>query len=508
MSRLTRRGFLRGAMMTGAALAAPGVTRVPVFGGERGANDTIRVAVVGVRGRGQSHIKSTAATKGLRLVALCDVDPVVLAENVRKAGARGEKVAAFSDVRKLLESKDVDAITIATPNHWHSLIGIWACQAGKDVYIEKPVSHHLWEGRMLVEAARKHGRVVQVGTQARANPDVLDALRWLRAGNLGAARFAHGMCYKPRLSIGKVGHGEIPAGLDYDLWTGPALLKPLARKNLHYDWHWIHDYGNGDLGNQGIHEMDLARWFLGHTTLSPRVMSIGGRLGYDDDGQTPNTQLVMHAYAGPPLFFEVRGLPKDKACQADPAVWNKSMDAPVGFSGGRTIGVIVACEGGKLIIEDGGLNLLAMDPQNKIIRRFEQKDPQRGMGWTKGDSFIFENWEAVMRSRKVADQVAPILEGHLSSGLCHMGMISHRLGRATRAAEILEQIRADHLASEHFESMKEHLERNGVDLASPALALGPSLTFDPARERFTGNDAANRLLRRADRKPFVVPEVS
>jgi len=495
-------------MMTGAALAAPGVTRVPAFGGERGANDTIRVAVVGVRGRGQSHIKSTAATKGLRLVALCDVDPAVLAENVRKAGARGEKVAAFSDVRKLLESKDVDAITIATPNHWHSLIGIWACQAGKDVYIEKPVSHHLWEGRMLVEAARKHGRVVQVGTQARANPDVLDALRWLRAGNLGAARFAHGMCYKPRLSIGKVGHGEIPAGLDYDLWTGPAPLKPLARKNLHYDWHWIHDCGNGDLGNQGIHEMDLARWFLGHTTLSPRVMSIGGRLGYDDDGQTPNTQLVMHAYAGPPLFFEVRGLPKDKACQADPAVWNKSMDTPVGFSGGRTIGVIVACEGGKLIIEDGGLNLLAMDPQNKIIRRFEQKDPQRGMGWTKGDAFIFENWEVVMRSRKVADQVAPILEGHVSSGLCHMGMISHRLGRATRAAEILEQIRADRLASEHFESMKEHLERNGVDLASPALAMGPSLAFDPARERFADNDAANRLLRRADRKPFVVPEVS
>jgi len=507
MSRLTRRGFLRSAMATGVALAAPGASRNVAWGSERGANDAIGVAVVGVRGRGQSHIQSTAATKGLRLVALCDVDSTVLAENVRKTEGRGGKVAGFADVRKLLECKDVDAITIATPNHWHSLIGIWACQAGKDVYIEKPVSHHLWEGRMLVEAARKHGRVVQVGTQARANPDVIEALSWLRAGNLGAARFAHGMCYKPRLSIGKFGLGEIPAGLDYDLWTGPAPLKPLARKNLHYDWHWLHDYGNGDLGNQGIHEMDLARWFLGHTTLSPRVMSIGGRLGYDDDGETPNTQLVLHAYAGPPLLFEVRGLPKDRQCQADAALWNKSMDAPVGFSGGRTIGVIVACEGGKLIIEDGGKTLLAMDPQDKIIKRFEKKDPQRGIGWTKGDAFIFENWAAVMRSRKTADLVAPILEGHLSSGLCHTGMVSHRLGCASRPAEIVERIRADRLALEHFESMKEHLERNGVDLAKPSLVLGPSLAFDPASERFTNNDAANKLLRRADRKPFVVPDV-
>lgn len=500
MSNTTRRSFLQHAMLAGAALAAPSLGRA------RGANDAIGVAVVGLRGRGQSHLHSIATTRGLRLAGVCDVDATVLAANVRKAEERGGKVAGFADVRRLLENKDVDAITIATPNHWHALIGIWACQAGKDVYIEKPVSHHLWEGRMLVEAARKHGRVVQVGTQARANPDVLAALDWLRAGHLGAIRFAHGMCYKPRLSIGKFGRGDLPPGLDYELWTGPAPLKPLTRKNLHYDWHWIHDYGNGDLGNQGIHEMDLARWFVGHRTLSRRVMSIGGRLGYDDDGETPNTQLVLHAYDGPPIFFEVRGLPKDRQCQADPAVWSKSMDAPAGFSGGRPIGVIVACEGGKLIIEDGGQNLLAMDKAGKIIRRFEQKDPQRGIGWTKGDSFIFENWEKVMRTRKTADLSAPILEGHLSSALCHTGMISHQLGRAAPAGEILERLRADQLALEHFESMKEHLGRNGIDLAKPSLMLGPSLAFDPARERFSDNEAANRLLRRADRQPYVVPE--
>ena len=507
MREFSRRSFLRRAA-AGVALAAPGVNRLAAFGRERGANDTIGVAVIGLRGRGQSHLHSIATTKGLRLVAVCDVDPAVLAENVRTAERRGDKVRAFADVRKVLECADVDAVTIATPNHWHSLMGIWACQAGKDVYIEKPVSHHLWEGRMLVEAARKHGRIVQTGTQARANPDVIEALRWLRAGNLGAVRHAHGMCYKPRMSIGKSGRGEIPAGLDYDLWAGPAPLRPLTRKNLHYDWHWIHDYGNGDLGNQGIHEMDLSRWFLGHTALSPQVMSIGGRLGYDDDGETPNTQLVWHAYDGPPILFEVRGLPKAKQYQADAALWSKNMDVSAGFSGNWSVGVTVVCEGGRLIIEGGGQALLALDPQNKIIKRFEQKDPQRGVGWSKGDAHIFENWLAIMRSRTAAEQSAPILDGHLSSGLCHTGMISHRLGRTARPEEILERIRADRLASEHFAAMKEHLERNGVDLAKPGLVLGPSLAFDPASERFTNNDAANALLRRADRKPFVVPEIA
>ena len=289
-----------------------------------GANDAIGVAVIGLHGRGQTHLEMIAATKGLRLVGLATSIPRFWHANVRKAADRGDRVFAESDVRRLLDRKDIDAVTIATPNHWHSLVGIWACQAGKDVYIEKPVSHNVWEGRQLVRAARKYQRMVQTGTQARANPDVIEAVAWLRAGNLGTIRHAHGICYKPRLSIGKVGHGEIPPG-----WTttsGPARrrCKPLTRQNLHYDWHWIYDYGNGDLGNQGIHEMDLARWFLGHAGLAPRVMSIGGRLGYDDDGETPNTQLVCHAYDGPPLVFEVRGLPKSREYQANAALWGQT----------------------------------------------------------------------------------------------------------------------------------------------------------------------------------------
>lgn len=502
MSRLNRRQLLQSAV-AGGVLGCGG----KAFGQPIGANDAVRVAVIGLHGRGQSHLASIARTEGMRLAALCDVDAEVLGQNVEKVRQRGASVPAFADVRKLLESKDIDAVTIATPNHWHSLIGIWAVQAGKDVYIEKPVSHNVWEGRQLVSAARKHRRMVQTGTQARANPDVIAAVRWVRDGNLGKIRHAVGTCFNPRLPIGKVGRGEIPAKLDYDLWTGPAPLRPLARKNLHYDWHWIYDYGNGDLGNQGIHEMDIARWLLGYTTLSPRVMSIGGRLGYDDDGQTPNTQLVYHDYDGPPLLFEVRGLPKSRQHQTSQSDWGRNMDLPPGYNGPRAIGATVVCEGGRLLIEGGGYAITAFDNDGKVIRRFEEKD-QFGLGWTKGDHYVFRSWLQAIRSRKIDDLAADIIHGHLSSALCHTGMISHRLGRTRPSAEIREQIRGNALAAARFEGLEEHLARNGVDLSRTPLTWGEWLTMDPATERFVDNEAANRLLRREYRGPYVVPEIT
>ena len=505
MARLNRRQLLKKVCVAGGAAAGLASFGRMALGRVIGANDAVRVAVVGLHGRGQSHLASIARTEGMRLAALCDVDPAILALNAEKVQQRGPAVPAIDDVRKLLDRKDVDAVTIATPNHWHSLIGIWACQAGKDVYIEKPVSHNVWEGRQLVRAARKHGRMVQTGTQARANPDVIEAVQWIHGGNLGKIRYALGACYNPRLPIGKVGKGAIPAGLDYDLWTGPAPLKPLTRQNLHYDWHWIYDYGNGDLGNQGIHEMDLARWFLGYTALSPRVMSIGGRLGYEDDAQTPNTQLVYHDYDGPPLIFEVRGLPKASQYQTTKEVWGRNMDLPPGFSGPRAIGVTVVCEGGRMIVEGGGQAVVAIDAAGKIIRRFEKKD-QFGLGWGKGDCYIFRSWLQAMRSRKTADLAADILEGHLSSALCHTGMISHRLGRTRSSDEIRRQIKSNSLAASRFENMQEHLAHNGVDLSRPQLALGSWLRMDPATERFVDDGAANALLSRPPRKPYVVPE--
>lgn len=503
MRMLDRRHFcITTAFQVTAAMA--GTT---VSGRALGANDAIRVGVVGLRGRGQLHIAMVSSIPGFRLAALCDVDPVVLGRAVEKTHDRGSQVRSFKDVRDLIACKEIDAITIATPNHWHALAALWACQAGKDVYVEKPVSHNVFEGRQLVKAARKYGRMVQAGTQARSNPDLIEAVAWVRAGNLGKIRYALGTCYKPRMSIGKVGKGEIPPGLDYDLWTGPAPMKPLARKNLHYDWHWIYDYGNGDLGNQGIHEMDIARWLLGYTALSPRVISIGGRLGYEDDGETPNTQLVYHAYDGPPLVFEVRGLPESKEYQASARLWGEHMDKLDGLSVGRGIGVLLLGEGGRLAVVDGGEAILALDPAGKTIRRFDTQHPKFGRGWSKGDQFHFRNWLDAIRTRDRTKLTAEILEGHLSSALCHTGMISHRLGQRVSASRIQQQL-ADHvLLSERFASFCDHLARNGVDLEKTPATLGPWLAMAPEREQFLDNPAANVLLTRDYRKPFVVPAI-
>jgi len=471
-----------------------------------GANEAVRVGVVGLRGRGQLHMSMVSSIPGFRLAAVCDVDPAVLGHAVEAVGKKGPAVRGFQDVRQLLACKDIDAVTIATPNHWHSLAAIWACQAGKDVYVEKPVSHNIFEGRQLVRAARKYQRMVQVGTQARSNPDLIEAVAWVRAGNLGKIQYARGTCYKPRMSIGKGGDGPIPPGLDYDLWLGPAPKKPLTRKNLHYDWHWMYDYGNGDLGNQGVHEMDIARWFLGQAAVSPRVISIGGRLGYDDDGETPNTQLVYHAYADAPLVFEVRGLPKSKEFQAA-GLWGQNMDTLDGFSTGRGVGVIVVCEGGTLAVVEGGESLVAVDREGKTIHRFDQVHPQFGRGWSKGDNFHFRNWLEAIRSRDAARLHAEALEGHLSAGLCHTGMISHRLGRRLPADRIRDQVQVPPLLAERFASFCDHLSRNGIDLEQTHATLGPWLDMDPVQERFLDNAAANALLTRSYREPFVVPQI-
>jgi predicted dehydrogenase len=487
MSRINRRSFLAGSAAAAGSMLLPHARVL-------GANEDIRVAVVGFNGRGMGHIQEVLGVKGARLVALCDVDPAVLARGVAEAAKQNVSVQTFTDVRKLLESKEIDAITTATPNHWHSLIGIWACQAGKDAYVEKPISHNVWEGRQLVKAARKYGRVVAGGTQNRSNPKIRQAVKWVRDGNLGKLTAVYGYCYKPRQSIGKVGMGEVPAGLDYDMWCGPAPMKPLARKNLHYDWHWVYDTGNGDMGNQGIHQMDIARWFLGVDQLSPRVISIGGRLGYVDDGETPNTQIVYHDYDQAPLIFETRGMPKSKEFH-EPKLWNSNMDNPDGFEGRGAIGVMVECEGGKVCVGDA---VAAYDKQGKRIRSFE--------GDERGSNHMANFIEAV-RDRKPEALAADVEVTHLSSGLCHTGLISHRLGKTMTDGEIRERIKGDSVAAARFGSMRDHLARNGVSLDSEQLTLGPWLTFDPKKERFTESAAANALLKGPYRAPYVVPEI-
>ena len=489
MPSVTRRTFLRTAAWAsaGAALSARS------WGQVTGANGDIRLAVVGLNGRGKSHVKGFAQIPGVRVAALCDADSAVLAQAAASERKLNRDPQTFVNVRELLARPDIDAISIATPNHWHALLSIWALQAGKDVYVEKPVCHNIWEGRQLVRAAAKYGRVVQAGTQIRSGA-VADAVAWVRAGNLGKILVSRGLCYKRRPSIGLTqGPQAVPATVDYDLWLGPAPFVPPRRKQFHYDWHWFWPTGNGDVGNQGIHEMDIARWFLGEPGLPAHSLSIGGRLGYVDDADTPNTQVIVHDYATAPLVFEVRGLP-DKSGDS---VMDK-FPQPHGAS----IGIIVHCEGGT-VVSASYTTAEAYDRAGKLIKRFE------GTGaYPEVEVSHMANFIDVVRSRKLADLHGPIAEGFASSALCHLGNISHRLGRARPPGEIQEQINGNAPLNEAFGRMIDHLASNGVSLDRTPATLGAPLAFDPAAERFPDNPAANALLTREYRPPYVVPDFS
>jgi predicted dehydrogenase len=486
MNNMNRRTFLRNSLLVSASLAAAprwGWTAPKPTARIRGANDDIRVAVAGFNGRGQSHIQGFQKIKGVRVVALCDVDQTVLDKAVKTFADRGQPVAAYRDIRKLLEDPNIDAVSFATPNHWHALGAIWTIQAGKDVYVEKPVSHNIWEGRQTVEAARKYQRIVQTGTQSRSSYGLREAFEWVQAGNLGKVLRARGLCYKRRPSIGKVdGPQPIPPTIDYNLWCGPAPEAPLMRKRLHYDWHWVWPTGNGDLGNQGVHQVDMCRWVLGQNALSPMVLSLGGRLGYVDDGTTPNTLIVFHDYRPAPLIFEVRGLPAGAG--------QDKMDSYQGAS----IGIVVDCEGGRLLVKSYS-GATAFDTEGREIKKFEGADDH------------FANFITAVRSREVTALNADILEGHLSAALCHMANISYRLGQTHAPEEIRDAVRDNRDLAEALGRMEEHLAANQVDLKKTPATLGAVLRLDPATERFIGNAKANAMLTRKYRKPFVVPKI-
>ncbi len=319
-----------------------------------GANDDVRVAIVGlgstvkIGGRGKADMREFRNVPGVRIAGLCDVDRAILEPEVEKCKALGENVESFTDVRRLLQSKNIDAVSVTTPNHWHALVTIWACQAGKDVHVQKPASHNIFEGRKMVEAARKYERIVQTSAGPRSRTGMGEAYEYLRQGNLGRILLAHGINYKPRMSIGKVSQPTpVPSSLDYDLWSGPAPVQPVMREFLHYDWHWNWLYGDGDLGNMGIHYMDGCRWAIGQQTLPQRVLSLGGRFGYADDGETPNTQLVFLDYRPVPILFEVRGLPKDAKCRQQP--WEKKANQTMDEYRGIQIGTVIHCEGGYVV---------------------------------------------------------------------------------------------------------------------------------------------------------------
>ena len=336
MSDMDRRAFLkRSTRITAAAaigVAAAGKARADV-------NDTIRVGVIGVKGRGGSHIGGLKKLEGVEVVALCDVDESILND---RAKGLGSGVAKHKDLRALLDDKSIDAVGIATPNHWHSLAAIWACQAGKDVYVEKPCSHNIWEGRKLVEAARKYKRIVQQGTQIRSSEAIREGMQLLHDGVIGDVYLAKGTCYKRRNTIGHTPDEAVPKGVDYDLWLGPAPKRPFSRNRFHYKWHWHWAYGNGDVGNQGVHQMDIARWGLG-VKFPSKIQSMGGHFMFDDDQETPNTLLTSFEYPGKTeakkkmLIFEVRH-------------WYSVPEFGEGQAGGKIVGAYFLGTDGVMVV--------------------------------------------------------------------------------------------------------------------------------------------------------------
>jgi len=479
MSLSTRRRFLEDAMFAAAATAA--ASAVPVLAQDpkqsSSPNERLKVAVVGVNGRGGEHISEWLKRKDVVISHLCDVDSVVGNRRADEIAKKQDvKPIVVDDIRKLLEDQSINLVSIATPNHWHALGAIWAIQAGKDVYVEKPVSHNVMEGRRIVDAARKHGRICQTGTQSRSNPGTREMMEFVQSGKIGDVKVARGLCYKPRGSIGPKGEYEIPKNINYDLWSGPARILPLTRKNLHYDWHWMWEYGNGDLGNQGIHQMDLARWGLGVNELSKGIISYGGRFSYVDAGETANTQVAVHDYGNKSLVFEVRGLKTDD-------------------HKGAKVGVIFEGTDGYVVMTTYA-NGIAFDKDGNKIREF------------KGDGNHFANFISAVRSRKSTDLHADILEGHLSSALCHTANISYRLGTKISWADAekqLDSIKTTDNAKATFERTVAHLKANNVDLAAEQVQFGPALVCDPKTETFPGNEAANKMLTREYRAPYVVP---
>ncbi len=494
--RTDRRRFLEESMLaTAAAVAATsGSSLLAADNASSSANGRLGVACVGVRGRGGSHLNFFSSSQETEVVAIVDVDEQVLENRAKQVGQRqGREPAKYVDLRKALEDPRIDIVTIATPNHWHALAAIWAIQAGKDVYLEKPVSHNVSEGRRIVEAARKYNKICQTGTQSRSNPGLQKTIAHIQQGGIGAVKVARGLCYKRRKAIGDRGKYTPPQSVDYNLWLGPAPQSPLTRPKLHYDWHWQWPYGNGDLGNQGIHQMDIARWGLGIDTLCRGVFSYGGRLGYQDAGDTPNTQVVVHDYGDRTLVFEVRGL------ETGPLTRTSS---GVAFSSKKyspKIGVIFEGTDGYVAIASYSSGA-AFDKEGKLVKEFT------GPG---SDAHHFANFLKAVKSRKVGDLNADIEEGHLSSALCHLGNVSYQLGGTLPAREVLSRVAKfpSHDANaDTLERTMQHLKDNGLALDKLQLRSGRPLRFDAKSETFVGDETANKLLTRKYRKPFVIPE--
>lgn len=487
MKHIDRRRFLKtSALALGAGLISRAT--LPAHAQPVGANDAIRLGVIGAGRKGTDHIEKILKIPGVRLAAICDVDPRILAKH-REALSR-ENVSVFetTDARVLVERPDIDAVLVASPNHWHALHTVWACQAGKDVYVEKPVSHNPWEGAQMVRVAARYNRVVQAGTQMRSDIAIPQVIDYLRSGEIGKILWVHSLCYKFREGIGRR-LPWYPDWLDYDMFCGPAPVVPLVRNELHYDWHWYWDTGNGDLANIGIHEFDVGRWIAGHVAAPRRILSLGGRFGFQDAGETPNTQLTVFDYPDLPVFLENRVLP------AQPGV--RFTDHVQGVRQG----VYVQCEGGSFAGRYGGA---IYDRDGKKVKSFQ------GDG---GENHL-ENFFSAVRSRQSATLAAPIETGRVSTSTCLYGNISYRVGRPANLGAARSALESVPASVPVLEGLARHLEKHSVPVNDPVFTLGPWLQPEEDLAGLAGVEGADAdtlaLARHhakgAPRPPYILPE--
>jgi predicted dehydrogenase len=435
MSQTTRRTFLQAS-----TLSAFAATRA------WGANDRINVAVVGVGSRGRDHIKVYAKQQDARIYALCDVDQA----NLERATAlvqnlTGEKPKTYEDMHDVFADKEVHAVSMPLPNHWHALAAVWACQAGKDVYVEKPACHDPYEGRQMVAAARKYDRIVQVGSQGRSIAHKIRAVQLLQDGVIGPLYMSRGLCFKRRPSIGHTPVEPVPPGVDWDKFQGPAPMIPFSKNRFLYNWHWFWDTGNGDIGNQGVHEMDIARWGLG-VDLPRSVVASGGKYSYDDDQQTPNTLLARFDYGDKELVFEVRGL-------------LTGHEADLSQTDSNCIGNLFYGRDGWMALDAEGYRIYKGDKEGKLVQQGKYEEPSKT-----DTSPHVANFLAAVRSRRYQDLHGEINIGRISADLCHLANISYRRG-------------------------------------------GQLLKFDPKTERFEDGEA-NELAHPEYRKPYIIPELT
>ncbi len=487
----TRRTFVEQALALAATAIAGSTTSASVRGDESrarkvGPNDKVRVAVIGVNGQGGAHLNEWLSLPDVEVVAICDCDPAAY----EKHGKRFEKLARkpdfIQDIRTLLERQDIDAVSIATPNHWHAVMAVWAMQAGKDVYVEKPCSHNVDEGRVITQWARKLGRMCQMGAQSRSMTGTREMLDFVKAGKLGPVKAAHAICFRQRNSIGLVDTpAPIPPGLDFDLWAGPAPKVVPIRKKLHYDWHWNRVTGNGDLGNQNPHELDKCRWALGKQELPKRVVSLGGRLGYIDNGDVANSQVTIFSWDDAILISDVRGLPI-----RTPVTFGLAKAKP--FGGAATI--FYGTEG------------FAVAPSYNSGAAFDYEGNEL-KAWSGGSyQQHFANFVKAIRSRRHEDLHLDIEDGHLSSALAHLGNVSWALGEPVAPGTRPTLAAGDPHVVASLDTFNGYLTDHQIDFEKTTLKLGRELTIDPQTERST-DDEADRLFTRDYRKGYELPRV-